>query len=122
MGVDVAILCSGESFQRFAERPGDHELFIGVNRMAADFACDWWVFGDGQLGAASVEVSGRRANTPWDSVGVRALLEAELSAVHRSRPVDVSAPISEPVAASSDVPSEASRSTAAEAALESAAP
>jgi hypothetical protein len=83
---------------------------------------DWWVFGDGELGAASVEVSGRRANTPWDSDGVRALLEAELSAVHRSRPVDVSAPVAEPVAASSVVLGEASRSTAAEAALESAAP
>jgi hypothetical protein len=47
VGLDAAILCSGASFRRFIERPRGHDLFVGVNRMAEDFACDWWVFGDG---------------------------------------------------------------------------
>ncbi|MFV2064938.1 MAG: hypothetical protein ACC726_15720 [Chloroflexota bacterium] len=50
---------------------------------------DWWVFGDGELGRASVEISGRRAEAGWDSDGVRGVLEAELEAVDRTTPVDV---------------------------------
>jgi hypothetical protein len=53
---------------------------------------DWWVFGDGQLGRARVEVSGSRADTDWDSTGVRAALTAELTATDRDRPVDLAAP------------------------------
>ena len=37
---------------------------------------DWWVFGDGELGMASVEVSGSRAETGWDVDGVRVVLRA----------------------------------------------
>ncbi len=44
---------------------------------------DWWVFADGQLGRATVEVSGSRAETPWDAEGVRVVLGAELSATDR---------------------------------------
>lgn len=52
---------------------------------------DWWVFSDGQLGRAAVEISGLRAETGWRSDGVRAVLEAQLEAVNRERPVDVTA-------------------------------
>jgi hypothetical protein len=54
---------------------------------------DWWVFGDGQLGRARVEVSGSSADTAWPGSGVRAVLEAELEAVDRDLPVSISAPI-----------------------------
>lgn len=54
---------------------------------------DWWVFSDGQLGMAAVEVSGSRAETPWDAVGARAVLKAELSATNRSRPARIKAPV-----------------------------
>jgi len=53
---------------------------------------DWWVFGDGELGRARVEVSGAGVETDWATEGVRAVLEAELEAVHRDRDVDVAAP------------------------------
>lgn len=53
---------------------------------------DWWVFGDGELGMAGVEVSGSRAETPWDADGVRVVLEAHLEATDRDVPVDVVAP------------------------------
>jgi hypothetical protein len=51
---------------------------------------DWWVFGDGQLGRATVEVSGSRADTGWDASGVQASLRAELDATDRDIPVDLS--------------------------------
>jgi hypothetical protein len=47
MPVSVAILCSGESLKRFLDHPRDHDVYIGVNRMAEDYPCDWWVFADG---------------------------------------------------------------------------
>ena len=53
---------------------------------------DWWVFGDGELGLATVEVSGSRAETPWQAEGIRVVLEAELSATDRDVPVDLDAP------------------------------
>jgi hypothetical protein len=53
---------------------------------------DWWVFGDGELGRARVEVSGSSADTAWPGSGVRAVLEAELEAVDRDLPVSISAP------------------------------
>ena len=53
---------------------------------------DWWVFGDGELGRARVEVSGAGVETDWATEGVRAVLEAELEAVHRDRAIDVAAP------------------------------
>lgn len=53
---------------------------------------DWWVFGDGELGRSRVEVSGSRADTTWQSTGVRAALQAELDAVDRDRTPEISAP------------------------------
>jgi len=53
---------------------------------------DWWVFGDGELGKARVQVSGSRADTDWRATGVRAALVAELTATDRDRPVDLAAP------------------------------
>ena len=53
---------------------------------------DWWVFGDGELGLASVEVSGSRAETAWDADGVRVVLQARLEATDRDRRVDLSEP------------------------------
>jgi len=55
---------------------------------------DWWVFADGELGLATAEVSGSRAETGWDAEGVRVVLEARLEATDRDRTVDVSAPVS----------------------------
>jgi hypothetical protein len=52
---------------------------------------DWWVFTDGELGRARVEVSGSRADTDWDATGVRAVLEAELEAVDRDRVPQIAA-------------------------------
>ena len=54
---------------------------------------DWWVFADGELGLATVQVSGARGDTGWDDDCVRAFLEARLQAVDRDEPVDVSAPV-----------------------------
>ncbi len=72
---------------------------------------DWWVFADGELGLASVEVSGSRAETPWDADGARVVLQGRLEAVDRDQPVDVMAPTAD---TSPDV--------AASPALESGAP
>jgi hypothetical protein len=55
-------------------------------------ALDWWVFADGELGMASVEVSGSRAETDWDAEGVQVVLRAQLEATDRDRSVDLSAP------------------------------
>jgi hypothetical protein len=55
---------------------------------------DWWVFADGELGLASVEVSGSRADTDWDAEGTRAVLAARLEAVDRDEAVDGGAPVS----------------------------
>ena len=51
---------------------------------------DWWVFANGELGRASVEISGERADTGWDSEALLGILEAELEAIDRTVPVDVS--------------------------------
>ena len=72
---------------------------------------DWWVFGDGELGRAVVQVSGSRADTDWQATGVRAVLRAELEALDRDRAVEVSlpafapAPPSSPPAVASAAPS-----------------
>jgi hypothetical protein len=48
----AAILCAGKSVQAFLdEYPGGcprtvHDHVIGVNRMAADYPCDFWAFND----------------------------------------------------------------------------
>ncbi len=54
---------------------------------------DWWVFVDGELGMAAVEVSGSRAETGWDAEGTRVVLEARLQATNRDQVVDISAPV-----------------------------
>jgi hypothetical protein len=54
---------------------------------------DWWVFTDGELGMAAVEVSGSRAETDWQADGLRVVLEARLQATDRDVPVEVSAPL-----------------------------
>ena len=53
---------------------------------------DWWVFADGELGLAAVEVSGPLSEISWDAEGVRVVLEARLQATARDQIVDVSAP------------------------------
>jgi hypothetical protein len=89
---------------------------------------DWWVFGDGQLGRVTVEVSGSRADTGWDASGVRASLRAELDATDRDAPVDLSVdaiapqlPGSAPAAIPGPVGSPAANASPG-AALQSAAP
>ena len=68
---------------------------------------DWWVFADGELGLAAVEVSGSRAETDWDAEGVRVVLEARLQATARDRAVDVSAPTSSGASSGTALESEA---------------
>jgi hypothetical protein len=68
-----------------------------VGRWRGDM--DWWVFGDGELGRARVEVSGSSADTVWQGSGVRAVLEAELEAVDRDLRTTISAPDDDPGAA-----------------------
>jgi hypothetical protein len=79
---------------------------------------DWWVFGDGELGMASVEISGSRGQTDWDSDGVRAVLEARLEAVDRDTRLDISAPF----ATTATVRLAPSPSAAADSAIGSVAP
>lgn len=43
---DFAILCSGASFGRFLESPKAHGVYVGVNRTASVYPCDYWVFND----------------------------------------------------------------------------
>ena len=52
---------------------------------------DWWVFTDGELGRASVEVSGSRAPV-WAQAGVRGTLEADLLATDRDQAIDIGLP------------------------------
>lgn len=70
----------------------DHSLIdsSGLERWRGEL--DWWVFADGELGLATVSVSGARGETGWDDDGVRAFLEARLQAIDRGTEIDVSAP------------------------------
>ena len=68
---------------------------------------DWWVFSDGELGLATVEISGPRGETGWDSDGVLAELEARLQAVDREESIDISAPGSSAPRPSDAIESEA---------------
>jgi hypothetical protein len=52
---------------------------------------DWWVFADGDIGRATVEVSGGRGEV-WTQEGVRGVLEAELDATDRTRAIDIQLP------------------------------
>ena len=52
---------------------------------------DWWVFADGQLGMASVQVSGLPPNT-WPGGGVQGVLQAMLTATQRTTAVSVQVP------------------------------
>ncbi len=87
---------------------------------------DWWVFADGQLGMASAEVSGSRAETDWDAEGVRVVLQARLEATDREGDVQVAIPAT-PDASPSPRPAPSSDATTAPgatngAALQSVAP
>lgn len=43
----AAILCPGPSFQSFLDQPDlSYDMYLGVNRAAEAYPCDWWVFGD----------------------------------------------------------------------------
>jgi hypothetical protein len=85
---------------------GSSELSaIGIDRWRGEM--DWWVFGDGELGLATAEVSGSRAEAPWDASGVRAVLSARLEATERDRGFDVAAPVLGGAAASAATPSPA---------------
>jgi hypothetical protein len=53
---------------------------------------DWWVFGDGQLGRAAIEVSGLRSDAWAAPSALEGMLHADLDVTDRTRPVDVSAP------------------------------
>lgn len=80
---------------------------------------DWWVFADGEMGMANVEVSGSRSATSWGSGDVLAVLEARLEATER----DVEAEVAAPFETSSSVPGPAaSSSTGPTPALGSVAP
>jgi hypothetical protein len=73
---------------------------------------DWWVFGDGQLGQAAIEVSGLRSDAWTAPDALEGMLRADLDVTDRTRPVDVTGPIGH------DAETESTRSDA----LESAAP
>lgn len=49
MPADVAILCPGPSLASFLAAPTQHELFIGVNRAASAWPCQWWAFNDAEV-------------------------------------------------------------------------
>ncbi|MFO7531150.1 MAG: hypothetical protein R6W93_01725 [Candidatus Limnocylindrales bacterium] len=84
---------------------GSHRADDAIGRWRG--ALDWWVFADGELGMASVEVSGSRAETDWDAEGVRVVLRAQLEATDRDRAVDLSAPRSSGATAGAALESEA---------------
>lgn len=69
---------------------GSHPVDDPIARWRGEL--DWWVFADGELGLASAEVSGSRAETSWGAEGVRVVLQARLEATARDQDVDVSAP------------------------------
>ena len=73
---------------------------------------DWWVFGDGQLGRAALEVSGLRSDAWSGPDAIEGTLRADLDVTDRSRRVDVTGPIE------GDAATESPRTDA----LESAAP
>lgn len=52
---------------------------------------DWWVFADGELGMASVQVSGLSPDT-WPGGGVQGVLQAMLTATRRTTPVVIQPP------------------------------
>jgi hypothetical protein len=54
---------------------------------------DWWVFADGQLGRAALEVSGLRSDAWSEPDAIEGMLRADLDVTDRSRPVDVTGPI-----------------------------
>ena len=54
---------------------------------------DWWVFGDGQLGRAAIEVSGLPSDAWVGPAAIEGALFAELDVTERALPVDVSGPV-----------------------------
>lgn len=47
--VDIAILCPGPGLVDFLGRPRSHTRFIGVNRAATAWPCDYWAFNDHEV-------------------------------------------------------------------------
>jgi hypothetical protein len=74
---------------------------------------DWWVFGDGELGRAAIEVSGLPSDAWAGLAAIEGMLLADLDVTDRTRPVDVTGPLDTGTADGSDAPVDA---------LESAAP
>lgn len=52
---------------------------------------DWWVFGDGQLGQASVDIHGYPGEA-WPTSGIAGTLSARLTALDRDKPQTVAEP------------------------------
>jgi hypothetical protein len=74
---------------------------------------DWWVFGDGELGRAAIEVSGLPSDAWAGLAAIEGMLRADLDVTDRTRPTDVTGPLGTGGADGSDAPVDA---------LESAAP
>ena len=112
LGIEVIEGAPARHCRTFVDGPTALATFLplrwllddGLGRGATDVGrwrgeMDWWVFGDGELGRARVEVSGSRADTGWQASGVQAALEAELEAVDRDLPASISVPSDSPATA-----------------------
>ncbi len=106
LGLEIVEGARARHCRTFVDGPTALDTFLPLRWLLADGSdvggrtldhwrgeLDWWVFADGELGAASVQISGARIDTGWDDDGVRAFLEARLIAVDRDEPVDVTAPV-----------------------------
>ncbi len=104
LGLEVVEGARARHCRTFIDGPTALDTFLPLRWLLADDSevpddalerwrgeLDWWVFADGELGAASVQVSGARIDTGWEDDGVRAFLEARLIAVDRDQAVDVNA-------------------------------
>ena len=134
LGLELIDGASARHCRTFMDGPTAMERFLPLRWLLRDDSghdeddirrwrgeMDWWVFGDGELGRAVVEVSGSRADTDWQATGVRAELQAELEALDRDRALDVSLPaLPPPTPAPSGQPGVSSSTSAP--ALQSAAP
>jgi hypothetical protein len=107
LGLDIIEGARARHCRTFIDGPRALDTFLPLRWLLADGSVasgeaisrwrgemDWWVFSDGELGLAAVEVSGSRAETDWDAEGTRVVLEARLEASDRDTPVDLSAPAS----------------------------
>jgi hypothetical protein len=131
LGLEIIEGARARHCRTFMDGPTALDTFLPLRWLLADGSAvpdralsrwrgemDWWVFGDGELGMASVEISGSRGQTDWDPDGVRAVLEARLEAVERDTRLDISAPF----ATTATVRLAPSPSAAADSAIGSVAP